>query len=183
MSITVAEAQTDQAETLAIDPAPTLPELQWPLPHNCLSEMGQSNMSWTVVAHPGTVPAQYHLNPVVFKNIAEQFSMFDKVQLLAPDASWWADFLVVEMGRDAASLHLLQSVYLDTGEDRQDVIPGFQIRRAQPGDGQPGWILINRDTGNTLNMNLPILSYQEAVHFLTHSSQVHGQHRSSRLVG
>lgn len=174
-------ASTDTAQ-FTPDP-PLLPALTWPLPHNCLTEMGQSNMSWNVVAHPGTVPEQYHLNPMVFKNIAAQFNLFDKVQMLASDATWWADFLVVEMGSDAASLHLLQSVYLDTSEDRQDVIPGFQIRRAQPGDGQSGWIVINREVGSTLNLNQPLLSYDAAVHFLRHSSAVHPKHRSSGLVG
>lgn len=181
MSITVAEDQTNPAA--AVEVVPPLPELKLPLPHNCISEMGQSNMSWTVVAHPDTVPEQYHLNPKVFRDIAQHLSMFDKVQMLASDATWWADLLVVEINRDSASLHLLQSVYLDTGNEDQEVIPGFQIRRAQPGDNQVGWIIVNRETGKTVNLNTQIVSYDAAVHFLTHSGQAHPKHRSSGLVG
>ena len=103
--------------------------------------------------------------------------------MLASDGSWWADFLVVEMGADAASLHLLQSVYLDTGNEDREVIPGFLIRRSQPGDNQVGWIIVNRETGKTVNLNTQIVSYDAAVHFLTHSGQAHPKHRSSGLVG
>ena len=167
----------------AIYVVPPLPELKQPLPHNKLSPISQSNLSWSLVAHGDTYPEQYHLNPKVFRDIASQFTLFDKVQMLASDGSWWADFLVVEMGADAASLHLLQSVYLDTGNEDREVIPGFLIRRSQPGDNQVGWIIVNRETGKTVNLNTQIVSYDAAVHFLTHSGQAHPKHRSSGLVG
>lgn len=63
--------------------------------------------TWQVMAEPGMAPEDL-LDPNAWGNVAEQLKPFDLIAAHADDSTWWAEYLVTDVGRLHARVHLLR---------------------------------------------------------------------------
>lgn len=84
------------------------------------------------------------LTPDYWAHVADQFKPFDRVEALANNGAWWAEYIVVACGRAYAQLRMLRKVDLDPvsiNKALQSALHAYEVRHRGPHDM---WSVIRR---------------------------------------
>lgn len=84
----------------------------------------------------GTVPEDL-LKPDFWAHVADNFKQYDRVEALANDGTWWAEYIVVACGRAYAQLRILRKVDLDPvtiNKALQSALRAYEVRHRGPHD-------------------------------------------------
>ncbi len=81
---------------------------------------------YAYTAHPNTQPEDL-LAPEYWAHVATQLRVRDRIEVWADDASWIAEYTVLEAGRNYAKLHMLWTQPLSSPMDMAEAQSPYEI--------------------------------------------------------
>jgi hypothetical protein len=173
-----AGAKTDQATEAAAsaetNPA-AAPRVIPPISPEKASLKHFRHNAWSMILDPGVGPDDLD-SPTLCNNVCRDLTRFDDVRLIAADGGFMAEAIVADVWFSGARLKVLRVVDIPKeSELREQKMPeGYEIRRANVGDGQPGWLVVRTADGVVLNAGNFIYSAEDARHYLVKHPAVTG---------
>lgn len=99
----------------------------WVIPSKSLLERQYRARTWSVIAPVGC-PLEALTSGHAWARVGQGLTEFDRVEVLAADRSWWAEFLVLESGPGSALLRLLhRAAFPRSAQDNADIPAGLSI--------------------------------------------------------
>ena len=77
------------------------------------------------------------LAPEYWAHVADTLKQYDRIEALANDGTWWAEYIVVACGRAYAQLRMLRKVDLDpvsVNKALQSALRAYEVRHRGPHD-------------------------------------------------
>lgn len=142
----------------AAHPAADIP----PLMYGALAPEEFNLYRWHGVAVPGSQPEDYEVNAALWSVVAGKLHPWDRVGLVAQDATWYAEYLVIEASQGDARVVMLMAKELPvrTLSGPQKLPAGYTIRRGNP-DEEP-WVVVRDSDQFVMSVGQRLRSYEAA---------------------
>ena len=120
----------------------TAVEVQKPVVERKVEQLGAQNIKpaeFIRAQHAATIPigtnAEDLLDPAYWAHVASQLKPWDRIEARAVDGTWFAEYLVLDVGRTFAQIHLLSKHNLtsqDVALTKINDMSPFEIRWRGP---------------------------------------------------